>query len=101
MSVSDFLPESGLRPTSGGRRPISAGSRVTMIPSSGSPPGDTKPQVGVVVGDFTDAVIERSELGREGSGAAVGENPRKSSTDLRIDSDPLSKQPVPNHPAMG
>lgn len=25
----------------------------------------------------------------------------QSSLDLRIDSDPLSKQPVPNHPAMG
>ncbi|GCB53631.1 hypothetical protein rerp_00390 [Rhodococcus erythropolis] len=25
----------------------------------------------------------------------------QSSLDLRIDSDPLSKHPVPNHPAMG
>ncbi|MGG7104776.1 hypothetical protein [Rhodococcus sp. DN22] len=45
--------------------PIAVGSRVTVIPSSGSQAGDTAPQSGVVVEDFADTVIESSDLGRD------------------------------------
>lgn len=45
--------------------PIAVGSRVTVIPSSGSPSPGTDPQVGVVVEDYADTVIDSSELGRD------------------------------------
>ena len=44
---------------------IAVGSRVTVIPTSGSPAGDTEPQVGTVVEDYADTVIDSSELGRD------------------------------------
>ena len=46
-------------------RPIAVGSRVTVIPTSGSRSGDTEPRVGVVVEDYADTVIDTSELGRD------------------------------------
>lgn len=36
-----------------------------MIPTSGSPAGDTAPQVGVVVEDYAESVIDGSDLGRD------------------------------------
>ncbi|MCZ4618457.1 hypothetical protein [Rhodococcus qingshengii] len=45
--------------------PIAVGSRVTVIPTSGSQSGDTKPQIGVVVEDYADTVIDDSDLGRD------------------------------------
>lgn len=41
------------------------GSRVTVIPTSGSQSSDTAPQVGVVVEDYADTVIDNSALGRD------------------------------------
>lgn len=45
--------------------PIAVGSRVTVFPSSGSQAGDTAPQVGTVVEDYADNVIDSSDLGRD------------------------------------
>ena len=45
--------------------PIAVGSRVTVIPRTGSQAGDTEPQVGVVVEDYADTVIDNSDLGRD------------------------------------
>lgn len=45
--------------------PIAVGSRVTVIPTSGSRSGGTEPQVGTVVEDYGDTVIDNSELGRD------------------------------------
>jgi len=52
---------------SGAQRPntIAVGSRVTVIRTSGSRSGDTEPQVGVVVEDYADTVIDNSQLGRD------------------------------------
>lgn len=36
-----------------------------MIRTSGSRSGDTEPQVGVVVEDYADTVIDNSQLGRD------------------------------------
>ena len=44
---------------------IVVGSRVTVIPTAGSESGDTAPQVGVVVEDYVDTVIDHSALGRD------------------------------------
>ncbi|MBT2272185.1 hypothetical protein [Rhodococcus qingshengii] len=44
---------------------IVVGSRVTVIPASGSRSSDTAPQVGVVIEDYADTVIDNSELGRD------------------------------------
>jgi hypothetical protein len=41
------------------------GSRVKVIRASGSQSGDTEPQIGVVVEDYADTVIDNTELGRE------------------------------------
>ncbi|MDA3637529.1 MULTISPECIES: hypothetical protein [Rhodococcus] len=46
-------------------RPIAVGSRVTVIPTPGSRTGVTEPQVGVVVDDYADTVIDTSDLGRD------------------------------------
>ncbi|RGP48258.1 hypothetical protein AWH04_08590 [Rhodococcus erythropolis] len=45
--------------------PIAVGSRVTVIPTFESQSSDTEPQVGVVVEDFADTVIDNSDLGRD------------------------------------
>ncbi|MGG7104073.1 hypothetical protein [Rhodococcus sp. 24CO] len=45
--------------------PIAVGSRVKVIAASGSRSGDTEPQVGVVVEDYGDIVIDSSDLGRD------------------------------------
>ena len=45
--------------------PIAVGSRVTVIPTFESQSGDTAPQVGVVVEDYADNVIDSSDLGRD------------------------------------
>ncbi|MDI9915634.1 hypothetical protein [Rhodococcus sp. IEGM 1379] len=45
--------------------PIAVGSRVTVIPTSGSRSGDTEPQVGVVIEDYAESVVDNSELGRD------------------------------------
>jgi hypothetical protein len=45
--------------------PIGMGSRVTVIPTFESKSGDTEPQVGTVVEDYADNVIDSSELGRD------------------------------------
>lgn len=45
--------------------PIAVGSRVTVIRTSGSQSSDTEPQVGVVVEDYAESVIDSSELGRD------------------------------------
>lgn len=45
--------------------PIAVGSRVTVIPSPGSPSRDISPQVGVVVEDYAESVIDSSDLGRD------------------------------------
>ncbi|MBX9152161.1 hypothetical protein [Rhodococcus qingshengii] len=45
--------------------PIAVGSRVTVIPISGSRSRNTEPQVGVVVEDYADNVIDSSDLGRD------------------------------------
>lgn len=42
--------------------PIAVGSRVTVIPTFESKSGDTEPQVGVVVEDYADTVIDNSDL---------------------------------------
>lgn len=61
-------PAARIRPmsVSGAQRPhaIAVGSRVTVIPNSRSRSGETEPQVGVVVKDYADTVIDNSELGR-------------------------------------
>lgn len=44
---------------------IAVGSRVTVIPTPESRPGDTAPQVGAVIEDYADTVIDNSELGRD------------------------------------
>lgn len=44
---------------------IVVGSRVTVIPTSGSRSSDTERQVGVVVADYADTVIDNSDLGRD------------------------------------
>ncbi|WP_192804767.1 hypothetical protein [Rhodococcus erythropolis] len=36
-----------------------------MIPTSGSRAGETEPQIGVVIEDYADTVIDNSELGRD------------------------------------
>ena len=36
-----------------------------MIPTPGSPSGDTEPQVRIVVEDYADTVIDVSDLGRD------------------------------------
>ncbi|MDV6271696.1 hypothetical protein [Rhodococcus globerulus] len=45
--------------------PIAVGSRVKVIPTSGSRSDDTEPQVGVVVEDYAKSVIDNSDLGRD------------------------------------
>lgn len=45
--------------------PIAVGSRVKVIPSSELRSGDTESQVGVVVEDYADTVIDSSDLGRD------------------------------------
>ncbi|AZI65366.1 hypothetical protein RQN9TF_33605 (plasmid) [Rhodococcus qingshengii] len=45
--------------------PIAVGSRVTVIRTSGSQSSHTEPQVGVVVEDFADTVIDHTDLGRD------------------------------------
>jgi hypothetical protein len=45
--------------------PIAVGSRVTVIPTFESQSGDTEPQVGTVVEDYADTVIDSSDLGRD------------------------------------
>lgn len=45
--------------------PIAVGSRVTVIRTSGSQSSDAEPQVGVVVEDFADTVIDDTDLGRD------------------------------------
>ena len=44
---------------------IAVGSRVTVIPTSGSRSRETAPQAGVVIEDYADTVIDHSELGRD------------------------------------
>ncbi|MFI7167173.1 hypothetical protein ACIBM3_32465 [Rhodococcus erythropolis] len=55
------MSDSGVEPTDA----IAVGSRVTVIPTYGSRPADTAPQVGVVIEDYADTVIDNSELGRD------------------------------------
>ncbi|MGM5068735.1 hypothetical protein EU244_028165 [Rhodococcus qingshengii] len=55
------MPDSDAQPTD----PIAIGSRVTVIRTSGSRSSDTEPQVGVVVEDFADTVIDNTDLGRD------------------------------------
>ncbi|MDV8128525.1 hypothetical protein R4P71_28615 [Rhodococcus sp. IEGM 1304] len=55
MSDSDAQPAN----------PIVVGSRVTVIPTFESQSGDTEPQVGTVVEDYADTVIDSSDLGRD------------------------------------
>ncbi|MCJ0902469.1 hypothetical protein [Rhodococcus sp. ARC_M6] len=55
------MPNSGAQPAD----VIAVGSRVTVIPTSGSRSGDTKPRIGVVVADFAESVIDNSDLGRD------------------------------------
>ncbi|MGM5069200.1 hypothetical protein EU244_030700 [Rhodococcus qingshengii] len=55
------MPDSDAQPTD----PIAVGSRVTVIRTSGSRSSDTEPQVGVVVEDFADTVIDDTDLGRD------------------------------------
>ena len=45
--------------------PIAVSSRVTVIPTFESQSGDTEPQVGTVVEDYVDTIIDSSELGRD------------------------------------
>ena len=45
--------------------PIAVGSRVTVIPTFESKSGDTEPQVGTVVEDYADTVIDSTDLGRD------------------------------------
>ncbi|WP_209449043.1 hypothetical protein [Rhodococcus qingshengii] len=46
-------------------KPIAVGSRVTVIRTSGSRAVDTEPQVGIVVEDYVDTVIDNADLGRD------------------------------------
>ena len=55
------MTDSDAQPTD----PIAVGSRVTVIPTFESQSGDTEPQVGTVVEDYADTVIDSSDLGRD------------------------------------
>ena len=55
------MSDSYAQPTDG----ITVGSRVTVIRTSGTQSRDTEPQVGVVVEDFADRVIDETDLGRD------------------------------------
>ncbi|WP_033236908.1 hypothetical protein [Rhodococcus globerulus] len=55
MSDSDAQPANS----------IVVGSRVTVIPTFESQSGDTEAQVGTVVEDYDDTVIDSSDLGRD------------------------------------
>lgn len=55
------MPDSDAQPAD----PIAVGSRVTVIRPPGSRSNDTEPQVGVVVEDFADTVIDNTDLGRD------------------------------------
>ncbi|MEH0353433.1 MULTISPECIES: hypothetical protein [Rhodococcus] len=55
------MPDSDAHSTN----PIAIGSRVTVIRTSGPQSSDTEPQVGVVVEDFADTVIDDTDLGRD------------------------------------
>ncbi|BBE48849.1 hypothetical protein G9444_6211 [Rhodococcus erythropolis] len=54
------MADSDAQPTD----PIAVGSRVA-VRTSGSRSRDTKPQVGIVVEDFADTVIDDTDLGRD------------------------------------
>ena len=54
------MPDSDAQPTD----PIAVGS-LMVIPTFESQSGDTEPQVGTVVEDYTDNVIDSSGLGRD------------------------------------
>ncbi|MCW0191513.1 MAG: hypothetical protein OJJ55_09440 [Rhodococcus sp.] len=45
--------------------PITVGSRVIVIRPPGLEPSDTELQVGIVVEDFADTVIDDTDLGRD------------------------------------
>ena len=55
------MPDSGAHPTDA----IVVGSRVRVLRAPGSQFGDIPPEVGVVVEDFAEAVIDNAELGRD------------------------------------
>lgn len=71
---------------SGAQRPtaIAVGSRVTVIRTSGSRSGDTEPQVGIAVEDYTETVIDNSDLGRNWAQVLRwGDRPRRRPIGLR------------------
>ncbi|MCD2157970.1 hypothetical protein LQL77_30010 [Rhodococcus cerastii] len=55
------MSDSAVEPTDA----IVIGARVTVTPTSGSRSSDTEPQVGVVIEDYADTVIDNSDLGRD------------------------------------
>lgn len=70
------MSDSDTQPTD----PIAIGARVTVIQTSGSRSRDTKPQVGTVVEDFADTVIDDTDPGSGlSTGGTVGDRPRRRS----------------------
>lgn len=55
------MSDSGAKPTEA----IVVGLRVAVIPTSESRPSNTEPQIGVVIEDYADTVIDNSDLDRD------------------------------------